>query len=35
MKFDKSTGDLINEQAASQLDVMMDNFIKFIEQANK
>lgn len=30
--FDKSTGDLINEQAASQLDVMMDNFI---EQANK
>ena len=33
--FDKSTGDLINEQAASQLDVMMDNFIKFIEQANK
>ena len=33
--FDKTTGDLSNEDYIKQLDVMMDNFIKFVEQANK
>lgn len=33
--FDKSTGDLLNEDVIKQLDVMMDNFIKFVDQANK
>ena len=33
--FDKTTGDLSNEDCIKQLDVMMDNFIKFVEQANK
>ena len=33
--FDKETGDLTNEDYIKQLDVMMANFIKFVEQANK
>lgn len=33
--FDKASGDLSNETYIKQLDTMMDNFIKFAEQANK
>ena len=33
--FDKTTGGLSNEGYIKELDVMMDNFIKFVEQANK
>ncbi len=33
--FDKETGDLTNEDYIKQLDAMMANFIKFVEQANK
>lgn len=33
--FDKETGDLHNENYIKQLDAMMDNFINFVEQANK
>lgn len=33
--FDKETGDLTNETYIKQLDSMMANFIKFVEQANK
>lgn len=33
--FDKTTGDLHNEKYIKQLDAMMDNFINFVEQANK
>lgn len=33
--FDKNTGDLTNENYVKQLDGAMDNFIKFVEQANK
>ena len=34
-KFDKETGELTDEATIKQLDGMMDNFFKFIEQANK
>lgn len=33
--FDKETGDLVNDAYIKQLDAMMANFIKFVEQANK
>lgn len=33
--FDKENGDLTNQTYIKQLDSMMDNFIKFVEQANK
>lgn len=33
--FDKETGDLTNETYIKQLDAAMDNFFKFVEQANK
>lgn len=33
--FDKTTGDLLNDAYIKQLDAMMDNFVKFVEQANK
>lgn len=33
--FDKNSGDLTNEAYIKQLDGVMDNFIKFVEQANK
>ena len=33
--FNKETGDLTNETYIKQLDAMMDNFINFVNQANK
>lgn len=33
--FDKNSGDLTNETYIKQLDAMMDNFVKFVVQANK
>lgn len=33
--FDKETGDLTNDAYIKQLDSAMDNFFKFVEQANK
>lgn len=33
--FDKETGDLTNEKYIKQLDAAMDNFINFVNQANK
>lgn len=33
--FDKETGDLVNPNYIEQLDGVMSNFFKFVEQANK
>lgn len=33
--FDKETGDLTNEEYIAQLDQVMNNFIEFVEKANK
>ena len=33
--FNEETGDLTNETYIKQLDAMMDNFINFVNQANK
>lgn len=33
--FDKETGDLTNENYIKQLDAAMENFINFVNQANK
>ena len=34
-KFNKETGELTDEATIKQLDGMMDNFFKFVEQAHK
>ncbi|MDF7639740.1 NAD(P)H-dependent oxidoreductase [Lactobacillus sp. ESL0791] len=34
-KFDKDSGELTDETAVGQIDGMMNNFIKFVEQAYK
>lgn len=34
-KFDKNTGDLLDQETIHAIDLAFNNFVKFVEQAQK